>query len=677
MSAERAEFLRSEIDRLAHAYYALDSPVADDATYDELFAELVALEEADPSLLTADSPSQRVGGTALEMFSPAPHPAPMLSLANAKSADDLRAFDARVRRLLGDDPAAAYALTYAAEPKIDGLAVSLIYRDGILERGATRGDGVTGEDITANLRTVRSIPLRLAMADPPAMIEVRGEVYLPDAGFQRLNDERTAAGLPLYMNPRNAAAGAVRQLDSREASRRPLAFFAYAVGVSDGITFDSQSGAMAWLGQAGFVVNPRSSVCADIEEVIVAVEALGIERPTIGYEIDGVVIKVDQLAIQRRLGAAGKDPRWAVAFKFPPSQRTTKLLDIAVNVGRSGILIPVAVLEPVLVGGTRVSSATLHNQEDIDRKGLRIGDTVIIQRAGDVIPQVVGPVIAERDGSERQWTMPTHCPACSGPVTKVPGEVAHRCSNEDCSNRDLERIKHWVGRDSMDIEGAGVGVVSTLYAAGLVRRPIDLYSLRADQLVDLEGFGARSAEKLVAAIAGSVNQPFSRVLRSLGIPHVGRTVSPLLTRRFCDIEGLSAASVEEVCQIDGVGPMIAESLVGWLALPANQLLIQEMRAVGLPLAEEEQPEASVSSDSLAGKTFVLTGSLVSGGRDLAKARIESLGGKVSGSISAKTTALICGEGGGGKRAKAEGLGVAVLSEDEFEQMMVEAGEAVR
>lgn len=672
--ADRAAYLRTELTRLGHAYYTLDSPLVDDATYDELFAELVGLESAHPELAVADSPTQRVGSAPAAAFTEVQHLAPMLSLANAKSELELRAFDERVRKLIGAGPAAGAAVRFVTEPKIDGLAMSLIYRDGVLERGATRGDGVTGEDVTANLRTIRDIPLRLTDPNPPHLVEVRGEVYMPASGFAALNAEREAAGLPLYMNPRNAAAGAVRQLDSRETARRPLAFFAYAIGALEGIRFSSHEQSLNWLGDRGFAINPRMRTHADIEGVLAAVVDLGLERESLGYEIDGVVVKVDDLAQQSALGAAGKDPRWAIAYKFPPTQRTTKLLDITVNIGRTGALVPVAVLEPVVVAGTRISSATLHNEDDILRKGILIGDTVIIQRAGDVIPQVVGPVVADRDGSERPFVMPSACPACGGPVVKPAGEVQHRCENPSCQSRDLERLKHWVARDSMDIEGAGVGVVASLYEAGLVRRPVDFYRLRAEDLAPLEGFGARSAAKLITAIETSKSKPFSRVLRSLGITHVGRTVSPLVARRFGSIDAVMAASADEIAEIDGVGPVIAESLVAWLTDPGNRQAIAELRAEGLSF-DEEAAEAAPAGDGLAGKTFVITGTLTAGSRDEAKARIEALGGKVSGSVSARTTALICGEGGGGKRAKAESLGVEVMDEGAFEQMMTSAGEA--
>ncbi|HEY1479836.1 MAG TPA: NAD-dependent DNA ligase LigA, partial [Gaiellales bacterium] len=565
--AERAAWLRRELERHNRLYHVEDAPEIDDAAYDALFRELVALEEGDPSLRTTDSPTQRVGAVATSGFAEVRHLQPMLSLANARNPDELLAWDQRVRRGLeaaGRDP----AIRYVTEPKIDGLAISLVYRDGVLERGATRGDGIVGEDVTANLRTVRTVPLRLELAEgetPPPLVEVRGEIYLPIAAFARLNEERAAQGLATFMNPRNSAAGSLRQRDSAQTASRPLALWCYAIGTRDGLELGSHSEALAWLSAHGFRTNPLTAHHETIESVVSATDALGEQRAMLDYDIDGVVVKVDDYAEQEILGVVARDPRWAIAFKFPPTTVVTRLLDIGINVGRTGNLNPFAMLEPVVVGGVVVKLATLHNEDDILRKDIRIGDHVVVQRAGDVIPQVVGPLTARRTGHEKVFAMPADCPACGTPVVRDEGEVRHRCPNPDCPSRGLEALRHYVSRGALDIEGVGEKLVARFWELGLARRPSDLYKLTAEDLLPLEGFGETSAENAIASIDASRKQPFSRVLFGLGIPHVGFVTAEALARQLGSMDALRNAGLLEIEVAEGVGPVIADAVAAWFA----------------------------------------------------------------------------------------------------------------
>jgi DNA ligase (NAD+) len=631
-----------------------------------LLRELRALEEAHPDLVTTDSPTQRVGGGLREGLVEVRHLQPMLSLANARNEDELVAWDERVRRLLAaagiDEPP-----RYVTELKIDGLAISLLYRNGRFERGATRGNGEVGEDVTANLRTVRVLPLVMDDPSPPALVEVRGEVYLPTAAFARLNAERAEQGLPVYMNPRNTAAGSLRQLDPGVSARRPLAVWCYAVGALEGIEFDSHHAALDWLRERRFPVNPQTKLHDSIDGVREECRRVGAERAALPYEIDGVVVKVDSIAMQRALGAVGRDPRWAVAFKFPATTRTTKLLDIGINVGRTGALNPFAILEPVEVGGVIVKLATLHNEEDIHRKDVRIGDTVIIQRAGDVIPQVVGPVLDLRPDDAQVFRMPERCPACDQPVAKPEGEAQHRCVNPRCPSRGAELLKHFVSRGALDIEGVGEKLVVRLFELGIVQRPSDLYRLTVEQLLELDGFQERSAANVIASIEASKQRPFGAVLFGLGIPHVGSVNAQLLARHFGSIAALQEASEEEIAAVPGIGMVIAEAVVAWFGDPDHQELVAELAAAGvrLELAEEERPPAD---GHLTGKTFVLTGTL-SAPRGEFEQRIVAAGGKVSGSVSAKTDYLVAGSEAGSKLAKAEKLGVAVLDEAGLEKVL--------
>ena len=553
------------------------------------------------------------------------------------------------------------------ELKIDGLAISLLYRDGQFARGATRGNGEVGEDVTANLRTVRVLPLVMPDPDPPALVEVRGEVYLPTQAFARLNAERAEQGLPVYMNPRNTAAGSLRQIDPAVSARRPLSLWCYAVGALEGVEFDSHHAALDWLRERQFPVNPQTKIHDSIDGVRDECRRVGEERASLPYEIDGVVVKVDSFAMQRALGSVGRDPRWAVAFKFPATTRTTKLLDIGVNVGRTGALNPYAILEPVEVGGVIVKLSTLHNEENIHLKDVRIGDTVIVQRAGDVIPQVVGPVLELRPADARIFSMPERCPACDQPIAKPEGEAQHRCVNPRCPSRGAELLKHFVSRGALDIEGVGEKLVVRLFELGIVQRPSDLYRLTAEQLLELDGFQERSAANVIASLEASKERPFGAVLFGLGIPHVGAVNAQLLARHFGSIAALQEASEEDIAAVPGVGMVIAEAVVTWFGDPDHQALVADLQAAGvrLELAEDERPAAD---GHLAGKTFVLTGTL-SAPRGEFEQRIVAAGGKVVGSVSAKTDYVVAGSEAGSKLQKAEKLGVAVLDEQGIEALL--------
>ena len=556
---------------------------------------------------------------------------------------------------------------FVVEPKIDGLALSLVYRDGLLERAVTRGNGEAGEDVTANVRTIRAIPLSIDDPNPPALIEVRGECYIPLEAFRRLNEERLDAGLPVYMNPRNTAAGSLRQLDSAITAERPLSFWSYAIGALEGIAFASQSEALAWLRERGFPVNPRIQRMVGIEAVREACHAIERDRESLDYDIDGAVVKVDDLGLQALLGAVGRDPRWAIAFKFPPTTRTTKLLGIEINVGRTGALNPFAELEPVEVGGVVVRHATLHNEEDINRKDIRVGDTVIVQRAGDVIPQVIGPVLEDRTGAEQVFRMPDDCPACGEPVVKNEEDAKHFCVNPRCPSRDIEGIKHFVARSAMDIDGVGEKLIERLYELELVRRASDLYTLTVADLLPLEGFQETSARNTVEAIAASRARPFGNVLFGLGIPHVGLVTAQAITRAFGSMERLVEAGAEEIAEVDGVGMVIAEAVAGWCADPERQAEVAALAAAGvtLTLSEDELPV----DGPFTGMTFVVTGTLEGMSRDEAHAAIERLGGKTTGSVSKATSYLVAGAKAGSKLAKAEQAGVPILDEAAFVQLL--------
>ena len=669
--AERAAFLRAELARHSYLYYVLDAPEIGDGEWDVLYLELKALEEADPLLVTADSPTQRVGGLPLDGFAQVEHLLPMLSLANARGPEELVEWDARMRRRLGDDASESFV----TEPKIDGLAISLVYRDGVFERGATRGDGRIGEDVTQNLRTVRALPLRLVLATgehAPSLLEVRGEVYIPSEAFERLNAERLAAGDPPFMNPRNSAAGSLRQKDPKMTASRPLSLWCYAVGVVEGLDLDSHSEALGWLGARGFPVNPLTRTHETIEQVADRCAELERERAGLGYDIDGVVVKVDSFELQRRLGAVGRDPRWAVAYKFAPITATTRLIDIGINVGRTGALNPFAILEPVVVGGVTVQMATLHNEDVIHLKDVRVGDTVVIQRAGDVNPQVVEPVLAKRPAGAAIFRMPADCPACGEPVVRNEGDAQHRCVNAGCPSRGLESIRHWVARGALDIDGLGDKLVSRFWELGLVRRASDLYRLTVAQVLELEGFQERSAENLVAAIGASRSQPFGRVLFGLGIPHVGGVTAEAIARHVRSISTLRSASLEQICEVEGVGTVVAEAVMTWLADPDHAALVDELIEAGLQL--ELQGGAGPPADGpLTGATVVITGTLDGFTREEARAAVVAAGGKVTDSVSSKTSYVVAGESPGSKLAKAERLGVPMLDSAAFGRLIAGEG----
>jgi len=667
VSAQRVEELTAQLRAWDQAYYLQDAPVVDDATYDAALRALRELEAADPSLVRPDSPTQRIGGGVSGGFSEVRHLLPMLSLANARDDDELLAWDQRLQKLL-DTAGHAGEPAFVVEPKIDGLALSLVYRDGLLERAVTRGDGEAGEDVTANVRTIRAVPLSIDDPHPPSLIEVRGECYIPLEAFKRLNEERLDAGLPVYMNPRNTAAGSLRQLDPAITAERPLAFWSYAIGALEGIEFQSHHEALQWLAARGFPVNPRIKTMTGIEAVREACHAIEHDREALGYDIDGAVVKVDSLALQATLGAVGRDPRWAIAFKFPPTTRTTKLLGIEINVGRTGALNPFAELEPVEVGGVVVRHATLHNEEDINRKDIRVGDTVIVQRAGDVIPQVIGPVLEDRTGNEPVFKMPADCPACGEPVVKNEEDAKHFCVNPRCPSRDVEGIKHFISRSAMDIDGVGEKLVDRLYELELVRRASDLYALTVDDLLPLEGFQETSANNTIAAIAASKARPFGNVLFGLGIPHVGLVTAQSIARAFGSMERLLDAGAEEIAEVEGVGPIIAEAVAGWCADPERQAEVAALQAAGvtLELAADELP---VEDGPLRGMTIVVTGTLEGFSRDEAKDAIERLGGKTTDSVSKKTSYVVVGASPGSKVAKAEKAGVPILDEAGFRDLL--------
>ncbi|MDX6541543.1 MAG: ligase [Gaiellales bacterium] len=671
-AAGRAAWLRDELTRHLRLYHELDEPEISDAEYDALYRELAELEARRPELRTPDSPTQRVGSRPAEGFAPARHLMPMLSLANARDREALAAWDARARRLLaqrglGED------VDYVTEPKIDGLAISLVYRDGVLTRGATRGDGLIGEDVTANLRTIDALPKRLAGSRPPALVEVRGEIYLPLAAFERLNEERLEAGLSVLMNPRNSAAGSLRQKDPSVTASRPLALLTYGVGAVEGIEFDSHWGVLEWLGDQGFPINPLSRRHETFASMAEACEGLVDERAALDYDIDGCVVKIDRRDQQEALGSVGRDPRWAIAFKFPPTTAITELLDIGLNVGRTGALNPYAVLEPVAVGGVIVRMATLHNEDVIRLKDVRIGDHVIVQRAGDVIPQVVGPVLARRDGTEREFRMPDHCPACGGEIVRLEGEAVHRCINPYCPSRGLEGLRHFVSRGAMDIDGVGEKLIARFWELELVRRAPDLYKLTAEQLLALDGFQQRSAERVIASIAQSRERSFGRLLFGLGIPHVGSVTAEAIAQHFRSLPALRAAGADEIAEVEGVGPIVAESMAAWLAFPANAEVLDDLSAAGLTV-EVSGDAPSPGEGPLAGLTFVITGTLASFSRDEAKAAVIARGGKVTDSVSQRTSYVFAGTSPGSKLPKASGLGVTVLDDEAFQRLLEDGPE---
>jgi DNA ligase (NAD+) len=656
--AKRAEELRRQLEYHGHRYYVLDDPEISDADYDALLNELRDIETEHPELLTPDSPTQRVGGKPLDKFEPVRHLQPMLSLANARNEDELRAWEARVQRLSGRED-----IEYVTEPKIDGLAISLVYENGVFVRGATRGDGEIGEDVTQNLKTIKSIPLRVA--DAPPLLEVRGEIYLPLEAFAQLNEERAAAGLPTFANPRNSAAGSIRQLDPALAAARPLQMWSYAVGAVDGISFEAQYESLEWLRERGFRVNPDIAVHSGTEDVISACRAWEERREQLDYDIDGVVVKVNSLALQRELGVVGREPRGAIAWKFPPTTATTVLKKIAWNVGRTGHMVPFAMLEPVQVSGVTVKLATLHNEEDLRKKDLRDGDEVIVLRAGDVIPQVLAPTSKAQRNKKRAAPAepPARCPACDTPTVKPESGVWTICPNRaGCPGQVLQHVKHFVG--AMDIDGLGEQNVIRFLQEGLISDVADLYDLTVERLTELDRFGETSASNLVRNIAASKEQPFFRVLYGLGIAGIGWVNARALADEFGSMDALMAAQVDGIVETPGIGEVLAEQIVETLEDDRTKDLIQRLRDRGLRM-ELSADEAAPVDGPLVGKTFVITGTLPNLSREEATQRIEEAGGKVTGSVSKKTDYLLLGADPGSKLAKAEKVGTEIIDEEAF------------
>ncbi|HEY6960980.1 MAG TPA: NAD-dependent DNA ligase LigA [Gaiellaceae bacterium] len=659
---KRAQELRALLNRWLHEYHVLDEPSVDDATYDRHYDELVALEHDHPELITPDSPTQRVGAPPSERFQKVQHLTAMGSLEKVTTDEAVVKWAEDVRKRLDTEEPVAYVL----EPKIDGLAINLTYEDGLFTRGATRGDGETGEDVTVNLRTINAIPLRMLGAGVPRLIEVRGEVYMPLSGFNALNERLIAADKKPTPNPRNAAAGSLRQKDSSITASRPLSFWAYGVGAHEGVELRSHWETLQWLKGHGFPINPFAERYESIEAVAKACKEWERKRAELDYEIDGIVIKVDDLEQQRRLGALHSRPRWARAFKWAPMTATTRLEKILIRVGRTGALNPWALLQPVEVGGVTVSRATLHNEEDINRKDIREGDDVIVQRAGDVIPQIVGPAGAHRKGT-KPFRMPTHCPLCGAEVIKPEGEAMHRCPNRACPSRGLETLINWV-EGPADIDGVGEQTVRTLWEKGLVRSLPDLYRLTKAQLLELDGFAEISATNAIAQIEASRERvPFSRVLLGLNIAGIGWVLAQNLARHFGDIDKLMNATPEEIVDVEGFGPDRAEAVAEWFADDANRALVAELRSLGLrfELAAEDKP----AEGPLTGKQYVITGTLESLSRDEARAALEALGAKVSDGVSKKTTGVFVGESPGSKVAKAEKAGVPILTEDDLKALL--------
>jgi len=650
--------LKEQLNQYNYEYYVLDSPTVDDFTYDRLMQQLIALEEANPELKTADSPSQRVGGEVLEGFEQVEHPVQMQSLSDVFSKEEFEDFDKRTRGELETD-----AVAYVVEMKIDGLSVSLEYENGSFVRGSTRGNGHVGEDITANLKTIPSIPLKLR--EPVPYLEVRGEVFMPRENFVRLNEEREIAGEPLFANPRNAAAGSLRQLDSRITARRRLDIFVFNVQQIEGKELASHKESLAYLADLGFKTVPRTDLFYGAEEAYSEILRIGEMRGDLSFDIDGAVVKVNDFTEREALGVTTKTPKWAVAYKFPAEQQESKLLDIALQVGRTGVVTPNAVLTPVRIAGSTVSRATLHNVDNIRDKDIRIGDTVVIQKAGDIIPEVVRSLPEKRNGSELVFTMPDECPACKEPLYREEGEAAIRCLNPNCPAQQMRSIVHFASRPGMDIEGLGPAVVQQLLDAELIADCGDLYNLQFEDLILLERFGAKSAQNLLSAIEESKQRGLDRVLSALGIRLIGSRAAELLAQRFGSMEAILAAEEETVAEIDDIGEKMAASLVHYLKDAKSLAILDKLTQAGVKMTYESK----ITGDSLLGKTFVLTGTLPTLKRSEAKALIESHGGKVSGSVSKKTDFVVAGEEAGSKLDKANELNITVLDEAELLAML--------
>jgi DNA ligase (NAD+) len=656
----RIQELREALHRHDYRYYVLDDPEISDAEYDRLMAELIKLEETYPEFQDPESPTQRVGAPPLEKFETVVHTIPMLSLDNAFNESDILEFDARVRRFLSmSDP-----IRYTAEPKLDGIAVELIYENGRLTAASTRGDGIQGELITANAKTIRSVPLVLTASAGsafPSYLEVRGEVCIEKAKFKKLNENRLVKGLPLFANPRNAAAGSIRQLDSRVTAKRPLAMYCYGLGMSRELAFESHWEALQGLKHLGFRINPHIRPQITVHEVLEFYRELKRIRHDLPYEIDGMVMKVDSLELQKRLGEKSKSPRWAIAYKFEAVQGTTRILNIEVQVGRTGTLTPVAHLDPVNIGGVTVSRATLHNEDEVRKKDIRIGDVVLVQRAGDVIPEIVKVIEARRTGQESIFTMPDHCPVCGSVAVRFESEAARRCTNASCPAQVKAAVRHFASKDAFDIEGLGEKLIEQLVDKGYIRSYADLFSLKQEQFRLLERMGEKSSENIQAAIEKSKTIKLSRFIFALGIRHVGENVAVLLSQRFKTIDRLSAASLETLSSIEGLGPIIAGSIRAFFDNPKNFEAVKSMIANGVVISQNQQKQEGVFS----GKTLVLTGTLRQMSRNEAKQAIIREGGKVGNSVTRRTDYLIAGESPGSKLGQALEFGIPVMSETEF------------
>lgn len=652
--------LRGNLEKWAWEYHVKDAPTVTDAEYDAALNELRAIEAAHPELVTPESPTQQVGAYETSTFAEVHHVRPMLSLGNVFNRDEVLAWGARVERLAEGEP-----LAFVTEAKIDGLAVALTYVDGRLERAATRGNGLVGDDITPNIRMVKAIPPKLTAPTSrpmPGTIEIRGEVFMRKDDFEALNRRVEEAGGKAFMNPRNAAAGSIRQKDTRITAQRTLSMFGYQIGyVLDGEMPETHWGALQFLQELGFPTGPNIAVSESIDQVWEITQRWLDDRPTLPFEIDGVVIKVNDLGLQEQIGYVAHEPRWAIAYKFPPVQQTTVIEDIQVNVGRTGTLNPLAILRPVNIGGVMVSRATLHNEDEIARKDIRIGDTVIVQRAGDVIPQVVRVMEDRRTGAEVPFVMPDHCPVCGAPTRKEPGEAMRYCTNAACPAQRKERVSHFVSRAAMDIEGLGEKLAERFVDLGWVNDVADIYALDRERLLELDGFGEKSADKLLAAIARSTEQPLWRVLHGLGIRHIGERTAQLLADHFGSFAAMAAATVEEIAEVPGVGEVLAQSLADFFAEQHNQALLRQLAEAGLTMAEERAP-VSGASLPLNGLTLVLTGKLDSMTRPEAEAALRERGATVAGSVSKKTSGVIAGDDAGSKAAKAQSLGVPILGE---------------
>ena len=655
----RAEELRKQLNLHNYRYHVLDDPLISDSEYDGMLRELRELEEQHPELATDDSPTHRIGGGISERFVRVPHPGPILSLGNAFSEDEVRAWYERIARLDARVEQAAFVV----EPKLDGLTVVLHYENGIFKLGATRGDGQNGEDITINLRTVRTLPLRVPLKsngiEAPVRLVVRGEAIIFKKDFEQMNRRAEAEGGKTYVNPRNTAAGSLRQLDTSLTATRPIRIFCYSIVESTGEPLERQWLVLEYLRDLGFPVEEHARICEGIDDVITAIEQLAGKRESFVYEIDGMVIKIDDQELADSLGVVGKDPRGAIAFKLPAEERSTQLLDIGLNVGRTGVITPYAILEPVYVGGATVKQATLHNFDFIREKDIRVGDQVLVKRSGDVIPYVIGPIVDARKGKEKPYKMPKKCPDCREPIQIIEGEVAVYCSNASCSAQLVRILEHFASRAAMDIEGLGIKIAVQLVEEDLVEDVGDIYRLTKDDLLSLEGFADKKADKLLAAIQHSNSQPLNRVINALGIRGVGETVAADFARHFGSLDALSSAKPAELEGMEGIGPNIASGVVDWFAQPRNKKLLTKLKKAGVWPVEEQFEKGP---QTLTGKTFVLTGTLPTMQRSEAKALIAAAGGKVTGSISRKSDYLVAGEKAGSKLAKAQDLGVEIIDE---------------